>query len=222
MTAFKDLIAAAYKGERVAGRRLAARSGIEEEVALRQILALTAGAAGLAALIASRAALRESLARRTLARDERKAQALADRLRRHEGAPTPWRAWFDGSAHPNPGRCGIGGVVCGPGGQRIEFSRAAGYGNSSEAEYMALIAVLQTALDAGADDVTVYGDSQGVIEDACGAHAEGAASLSELRVRTQALMASIPKVTLRWVPRHKNPEADALSQRAQSALADGG
>ena len=73
------------------------------------------------------------------------------------------------------------------------------------------------SLQAGADALTVYGDSQGVIDDACATDADGAASLRELRAEAQALMARFPSVTLRWVPRHKNPQADALSQRAACA-----
>ena len=211
------LIGIAYKGERVASRRLAARFGMGDEAALRAVLAGAAGGRELADLVAERIALRDALELRTSQRNDRKAQALAIRMRRHEGAATPWRAWFDGSAHPNPGRCGIGGVVSGPAGQRVEISQRAGYGNSSEAEYRALIAVLRAALQAGADTLTVYGDSQGVIDDACASDADGTASLRKLRADAQALMARIPNVTLRWVPRHKNPEADALSQRAAGA-----
>lgn len=212
-------MAVAFKGERLAARRLAARTGIAEEAALRQVMEQAAGAAGMAALLAQRLALRESLAAHASARNDRKAQALAIKLRRHDGPATPWRAWFDGSAHPNPGQCGIGGVVLGPDGQRIEISRAAGYGNSSEAEYMALIAVLESALGAGADELTVYGDSLGVIEDATGRTVNGAASLGRLREDAQALIGKMASVSLRWVPRHKNPEADALSQKAVLGLA---
>lgn len=219
MITFDELIAAAYKGERTAGRRLAARSGVSEELALREILVQAAGGGGLDVLIAQRACLRESLVLRISNRNAAKARALAVKLRRHEGAATPWRAWFDGSAHPNPGQCGIGGVVTGPDGQRIEISRAAGYGNSSEAEYQALIAVLRAASEAGADDLTVYGDSQGVIDDVLGPAGAGAVSLGALRAVARALMAGIPKVALRWVPRHKNPQADALSQRAVPSTA---
>lgn len=130
-----------------------------------------------------------------------------------DGPQTPWRAWFDGSAHPNPGQCSIGGVLTGPQGAQHTISRQAGHGDSSEAEYRALIAVLEAALQAGADDLTIYGDSQVVIND-MQAQSGGAPSLSNLRAQALALMAQLPKVALRWVPRHKNGQADALSQQA--------
>ncbi|MEJ7807107.1 MAG: reverse transcriptase-like protein, partial [Telluria sp.] len=117
-------------------------------------------------------------------------------------------------------RCGIGALLLGPGGERTAVSRAAGYGNSSEAEYLALIALLEAALVAGAHGLTLYGDSQVVINDVVQADANGAAALGALRAQAQALIARLDDVSLRWIPRHKNAEADALSQRAIAA--DGG
>jgi ribonuclease HI len=146
-----------------------------------------------------------------------RAAALAKRQARHDGRPTAWRAWFDGSAHPNPGDCGIGALLAGPGGERIEISRAAGYGNSSEAEYRALLALLDAAVARGAHGLTIYGDSKVVIDDVNGPDATAAVSLHTYRQAALALIAQLRGVTLRWIPRHKNGEADALSQRARRA-----
>ena len=208
----------AYKSERAAGRRLALARGLSGDQALRQVLAQAAGMAGLDVLVASRLALRAAQDQRDAAREAiRAARAEAQRAQRaavHDGHPTAWRAWFDGSARPNPGRCGIGAVLRGPGGAGVELSQPAGYGNSSEAEYRALIAVLEAAVAHGADELTVYGDSRVVIDDLSGPDAFAAPSLSAYRARAHVLAARIDSLTLRWVPRHKNLEADALSQRA--------
>lgn len=214
MTDFALLLSAAYKSERASGRRLAQRSGTSQERALREVLEHAAGLQGLTALLALRTAEREAGEQRVAARHAAKAQALASRKARHDGPPTAWRAWFDGSARPNPGNCGIGGLLKGPAGEHIEISQPAGHGNSSEAEYRALIAVLEAALRAGSTPLTVYGDSQVVVNDMNGADASAAPSLQAYRAVAQALVAQMRDVTLRWIPRHKNPEADALSQRA--------
>lgn len=214
MIAPSQLHTAAYKSERIASRKLAASSGIPEDEALRRILTSAAGLAGLAALLDERLALRQADQARLQARDERNAALAAMRQARHLGPPAAWRAWFDGSAHPNPGRCGIGALLLGPGGTSVEISQAASYGNSSEAEYRALIAVLEAALDAGAADLAVYGDSRVVIDDVNGPALYAAASLEEYRSAAHALLAQLGRVTLRWIPRHKNAAADALSQRA--------
>jgi ribonuclease HI len=180
---------------------------------LRRTLELKAGKAGLAALVEARSADLAAQASRSAARDALREAARTRQARRHDGPPSAWRAWFDGSAHPNPGRCGIGARLDGPDGS-VEISRAAGYGNSSEAEYRALIAVLEAAVARGVASLTVYGDSQVVINDATCPDAFAAPALQPYRATARALMARIDGLSLRWVPRHKNQQADALSQRA--------
>jgi ribonuclease HI len=219
MTELDRLQGAANRTELAASRKLALTHGLPLEDALRTTLAASAGAAGLAALLAERAALREAEGARALARRAVRADALAARQARHTGAPTAWRAWFDGSARPNPGRCGIGARLVGPAGELVELSQPAGYGNSSEAEYLALIAVLEAALAQGAHELTVYGDSRVVLDDVAAADAKSAPVLQPYRARARALLARLPGTALRWIPRHKNLEADALSQRASLSSA---
>jgi ribonuclease HI len=214
MTELDRLQGAANRTELAASRKLALRHKLPLEDALRTTLAASAGAAGLPALLAERAALRDAESARALARHATRAAALAARQARHAGAATAWRAWFDGSARPNPGRCGIGARLVGPGGELVELSQPAGYGNSSEAEYLALIAVLEAALAQGACELTVYGDSRVVLDDVAAPDAKSAPVLQPYRARARALLARLPGTALRWVPRHKNLDADALSQRA--------
>lgn len=209
-----ELLPLAYKAERAASRKLALRDSIPPGAALRATLIAAAGDAGLAALVAARRAQLAALDARAALKRERSAALRKQRQARYGGRSGTWRGWFDGSAHPNPGRCGLGALLLGPGGERIELSQDGGHGNSSEAEYQALIMLLSAARDAGADQLSVYGDSQVVINDVNGSDSAAAVSLSDLRCAAVALMAQLPGVTLHWLPRHKNAEADALSQRA--------
>ncbi|WGG52524.1 ribonuclease HI family protein [Rugamonas sp. DEMB1] len=211
---FDRLAAAAYKGERTSGRRLAARGGVSELDALRQTLTLAAGAAGLDQLLTARAQLRQSEQDRRAAKLEVKAAALAQKRARAQPAPGAWQAWFDGSAHPNPGRLGIGALLCGPQGQRVEISRRAGHGNSGEAEYLALIALLEAAQALRPPQLLVYGDSQVVINDVNQPAAPAAKGLEPHRARVAELLAGLGEVSLRWIPRHRNGAADGLSQQA--------
>jgi ribonuclease HI len=209
---YATLLAAAFKGEIAASRRLAERTGIGPAEALRATLSLRAGTAGLEHLLGARAAQRE---RSALQAAIRGARAAASAARRQPPAPAPaWRAWFDGSAHPNPGRCTVGAVLEGPDGVLAELSHACGHGNSSQAEYLALIALLEAAVAHGAGPLAIHGDSQVVIDDVNGHDCAGAPSLGAYRARARALLARLPGATLRWIPRHKNTRADALSQRA--------
>jgi len=218
-TEFEALATAAYKGERVAARRLAARMRLTEADALRQVLTEVAGLAGLARLLDERAQARlrdESL---RAARTQHKAQREALRMARMQPPDDAWRGWFDGSAHPNPGQIGIGALLCGPAGERVEISRRAGYGNSGEAEYLALTALLEAAVRSGAKDLVLYGDSRVVVDDvnlgarevAAGRAAKG---LEAHRARVMDLLEPLGSVSLRWVPRHRNGDADRLSQLA--------
>lgn len=215
-----DLDTIAYKRERAAGRRLARSAGMSAADALRRTLELSAGHAGLDALVAERLATQALDATRAQARADARVRAEARRHARHDGRPSAWRAWFDGSARPNPGRCGIGALLRGPDDATVELAQPAGHGNSSEAEYRALIAVLEAAIAHGAHDLTVYGDSRVVIDDVNGPQLDAAPVLAGYRARVHALLAQLPGTTLRWIPRHKNANADALSQRALDHLPD--
>lgn len=204
----------ATRREHSASRRLAERTGIPYAQALRQTLHDSAGAFGLEHLLAQRQRAAQAARQKRVERDAARLAAHAQRQARHDGPATPWRAWFDGSAHPNPGRCSIGGLLKGPGGELIEISLPAGFGNNGDAEYRALVAVLEAAVALGACPLTVYGDSQVVVEDVAAPPGRSVRSLHQYREAALALLARLPGTTVRWVPRHKNTEADALSQRA--------
>lgn len=214
-----DLHALAYHAEQAAARRLALHSGATYDAALLRTLQDSAGGAPkLSALLDKR---RADIALRDLRAADRERRRAAAQVRREalkHGASTPWRGWFDGSAWPNPGRCGIGALLTGPEGERIAVARAAGYGNSSEAEYRALILLLELSVANGADAhsgaLTIYGDSKVVIDDVTGARVP-AAALAGLRDTAQRLLQRLSNVTVRWIPRHRNSEADALSQQAR-------
>lgn len=217
---FEALATAAFHAELVSSRRLAAREGVSLEVALRRTLTLAAAPLALEQLLQSRAAARAALALQREQRLQRRQEQRAARLA--AGAPDPlaWLGWFDGSARPNPGRLGIGALLCGPGGERVEISRHAGDGDSGEAEYLALIALLEAATPWRPAQLVVYGDSRVVIDDvACGGAVR---ALAPLHARAAALLAGLGQlgqVELRWVPRHRNGAADRLSQLAASGPA---
>jgi ribonuclease HI len=217
-----DLERIAHKTERAASRRLAQSAGLSADEALRRTLERVAGTGGLAALVAVRTAMlaaqAEREAARAAARFAQQAAAAAGRGGPHDPQPTAWRAWFDGSARPNPGRCGIGALLEGPDGIKVELAQPAGHGNSSEAEYRALIALLEAAVAHGARDLTIHGDSRVVIDDVNGPDLYAAPALAAYRARVQALLGHLPDARLRWVPRHRNAAADALSQRAFATL----
>lgn len=128
---------------------------------------------------------------------------------------TTWHAWFDGATkETNPGLRGIGGLLKGPAGERIEIAEELGHGTNNEAEYAALMAVLDAAIAAKVQNLVVYGDSQLVVRQVNGEWLINAKELVPMCKTVQELKAQIPNVTLRWIPRQENAEADALSKKA--------
>ncbi|MDP3578285.1 ribonuclease HI family protein [Methyloversatilis sp.] len=137
-----------------------------------------------------------------------------------ERAPEPlpssmWQIWFDGCALPNPGRIGLGALLLSPQGARIELSSQAGRtGCSNEAELIALCSALEHAGSLGARHICIRGDSDFVVRHLRGEQRTAIAPLLELVVRTEALLTGFESVSLEWVPRHRNRDADRLSRAA--------
>jgi ribonuclease HI len=220
MFEFEELVSIAYKKERALSRRLSKGAALTEHEALVRVLRKSAGPGTLDELVDARRLEQQKAQAAWLARAHRKTAARAARTRLHSAIDAhAWHAWFDGSAHPNPGRIGIGGVLKGPLGEVIEISTTAGDGDSCKAEYLALIAVLDAALDCKPARLVIHGDSQIVIGDV--SLEEGAPSLSAYAREARRLISRLGEVELRWIPRARNSAADALSQRAISAISAG-
>lgn len=130
-------------------------------------------------------------------------------------APGYWQGWCDGSALPNPGRMGIGGVLCAPDQSVQEFSKALGpSGCNNEAEASALLELLQLACRCGARCLVVWSDSDVVVRIASAAQSDEAQRLAPLFARIREAMLLFEVVELRWLPQHRNEIADRLSRQA--------
>jgi ribonuclease HI len=213
-----NLLEIAHKKERVISRRLASKSGIPLEEALRRTLQAIAGTRSLADLAADRRRQREQEEALRAGRKAQREHARAQKILQQQPDPDAWLAWFDGATHPNPGRMGIGGILKRPDGSVSEISFNAGTGDSSEAEYIALIAVLEAAICVGPKKLIIYGDSQVVINDVDPNARRHSTALAAKRMQAQRLIAQLPDVSLQWIPRTKNTAADALSQKAVSQI----
>lgn len=129
--------------------------------------------------------------------------------------PEIWRAWFDGAAAPNPGKIGLGVVLIAPDGTRMEQSLATNrHGCNNEAELLALSLTLDMAEAAGARALEICGDSQAAADWIRGTDTTRieplAALVSSIRIR----ILGFGSVSVSWIPRHKNKEADRLSRQA--------
>lgn len=212
MPEWAALCAIAYATERVRARRLARASAISEHAALVAILQANSAHLPLAQIIRERAWQRDAEAARRAMRAQQKAdwkqRALSDRA----ADGIHWRAWFDGSAQPNPGQIGLGGELRDPTGRRWQFSLRGDYGDSNQAEYAALIGILEMACQHRAAPLIIHGDSKIVLDDLLGVAV--VQSLSAYRKRALDLLAQLPTARCEWVPRHRNSVADALARAA--------
>lgn len=217
---FERLCDVAYRKERVLARRLAAKMAMPEEQALEQVLMQVAGERPLDELIAERLRQAEDAAANLAARRQKRAEEREKRCIARRPDSSSWLAWFDGSTRPNPGKMGIGGVLKSPDGNVVEISFASGHGDSNQAEYLALIAVLQEAVRIQPPKLAVYGDSQVVIEQVKGMNNAGAMHLRGLHAQVKQLLSQLDAVSLHLTPRKNNAEADALSQQCFSQDSD--
>ena len=130
-----------------------------------------------------------------------------------------WQAWVDGTAAPNPGRIGLGLLLVSPDGERRERSHAAGRsGCNNEAELRAIWAALEAAEAAGARRLTVHSDSRFAVDCLSGRDDTAVPRLAELLAATRAAIGRFEAVTLAWLPRHRNAEADRLARAALGLL----
>jgi ribonuclease HI len=129
--------------------------------------------------------------------------------------PRAWVIHCDGSALPNPGFMGLGAVLTEPGGARHTVSQATGTrGCNNEAELRALMAALQLARTHGATELLVYCDNSILAAQLGAAPARPIARLAGLFDEARALLASFEQASVRWIPRHRNLQADALARAA--------
>jgi ribonuclease HI len=134
--------------------------------------------------------------------------------------PGGYILYFDGLCEPrNPGGIACYGWLIKSNDEVLasghgEVCRGPGATNNV-AEYTALIRGLEAlaALGLTGAAVEVRGDSLLVVKQVRGEWRVRAANLRPLHARARKLAAQLD-VTLRWVPREQNTEADALSRKA--------
>ena len=130
-------------------------------------------------------------------------------------------AYFDGASRGNPGESAAGACIIDDDGQVAwQCSRALGIGTNNEAEYKALIMLLEEIAARGLKKVTVHGDSRLVISQVKGLWKVREERLRPLAERARELARTTGAV-LQWVPRERNAAADALSNRAFSSPGQG-
>jgi ribonuclease HI len=128
----------------------------------------------------------------------------------------------DGGARGNPGPAAFGyvletedGTVLAAHGERI------GEATNNVAEYRALVAGLEKALELAVDEVDVVSDSQLLVRQMTGEYKVKNEALRALSLEAASLARRLRKVTYRSVPREHNELADRLVNEALDAAETG-
>ncbi len=122
---------------------------------------------------------------------------------------------FDGGSRGNPGPAGIGVVVrAADGTPVVTLGRAIGRATNNVAEYRALIAAMEKALELGAKRIIIRGDSELIIKQMRGEYRVKNADLRELYTEAQRLYRQFTQAKIEHNLRHKNELADKLANLA--------
>lgn len=124
----------------------------------------------------------------------------------------------DGGARGNPGPAGIGAVLRDGSGEIIgEVAESIGSATNNVAEYSALIAGLELALQKGITDLDVFLDSQLLVSQLKGEWKIKNDRLRTLAVKARSLLNRFDKKTIQHVPREQNEDADRLANQGMDA-----
>ncbi|MFA5133988.1 MAG: ribonuclease HI family protein [Patescibacteria group bacterium] len=120
----------------------------------------------------------------------------------------------DGGARGNPGPAGIGIVIKSNGDTVKEYGEYIGETTNNQAEYKALISALNTAKEMGAEEVSVFMDSELVVKQIKGEYKVKHPELAPLFLKIHNLRGQFKKFSVMHVLREKNKEADRLVNEA--------
>ena len=121
----------------------------------------------------------------------------------------------DGGARGNPGPAAAGAVVSTPEGEVLAQDAAPiGLATNNVAEYRALVAGLEKAVELGVGEVEVVSDSELLVRQMRGEYKVKNAALRELSLEVAALARKLDGVTYRAVRREHNELADRLVNEA--------
>ena len=123
--------------------------------------------------------------------------------------------YTDGASKGNPGPAAIGAVIKdGAAGPVVTISRRIGRATNNQAEYRAVIAALEAALEHSARQVLLYSDSELIVKQLKGHYRIKNEGLKPLFRRAERLIARLDSFHIRYIPRSRNREADRLANAA--------
>jgi dinuclear metal center YbgI/SA1388 family protein len=139
---------------------------------------------------------------------------------RHSHSDDHLLLYVDGGSRGNPGPAAIGGRLLTPEGEvEEEFSDTIGVATNNVAEYQALIAGLELALDRRVRKLTVCSDSELVCRQLTGRYRVKDENMRGYHAQARALLEQFQEVEIKCVRREENAESDRLVNEALDGAA---
>lgn len=138
-------------------------------------------------------------------------------------AASAWPAEFlianiDGGARGNPGPAGYGAFIRDQKGQTVaELSAFLGHQTNNVAEYSALLAALDFAVERGARAMKVISDSELLVKQIKGIYKVKNLELQRLHEQARARIARLDRFEISHVLRARNRDADRLANQAMDS-----
>ncbi len=125
-------------------------------------------------------------------------------------------AFIDGSSLGNPGEAGCGVVLKDEEGSVLQMlGEYIGRATNNVAEYRGLLACLRLASEMGVRSLTVFSDSELMVNQMKGTYRVKQPHLKELHSQVlEAIRIDSLRFKIHHIPREKNREADELARRA--------
>ena len=121
--------------------------------------------------------------------------------------------YIDGAAMPDREGAGIGGVCYKNKEKLFSFSKFIGNKTNNEAEYFALIKGLNQALEKKLKVITIYSDSQLIVNQINGKYLVKNERMKICYQETINVLSNFNWWTITHIPREENKEADFLSKQ---------
>lgn len=124
-------------------------------------------------------------------------------------------AHIDGGSRGNPGPAASGFVLTSPQGKRL-LAKAFYLGKATNnfAEYTAIHKVLEAAKSLGAEQITVYSDSELLVRQINGQYKVKSEQIRPLYAQSIAMLGLFKSWQVSHIPREKNTQADELVNKA--------
>lgn len=126
-----------------------------------------------------------------------------------------YKAFVDGACRPNPGQGAYSYVVFDLKDRIVaKGSGSAGsFTTNNAAEYFAMIKVLESALEKGLNQITVFSDNQVVVRQLSGVYAINSEKLVKLKKKVDQLKKSFESIQFIYIRRERNRFANQITQK---------